>query len=456
MPCVELRAERLDQLALLLGDLDVALRDQHLAVTGLHPQQPHRAIIANSAIARARRRRDAVRRAPRAAPRGCGAPAARRPRLGPRAAARSGDARARRRAPRPTRVRRRGAAAPGGGARPREERRDLAQARAGRRPAARQRRAPRRRSARATISPASPAPSAGLGGRAGDARARPQVAAEPELGEQADPREAPGVDVLLRREHAAGDREIELGADRGALEAGARLTVTRLRGNATPLLSTAARTRSRASRAAPPPSPITEKDGRPARRSSSTWTCSATPRWIAKPWARTSIGRSQQTTGSELVDRSLGAALHVPVSISSHFFIDRGPGAASVGACPAPPTRSSGALGEQRALEHYERLGFRLLDRNYRTRAGEIDLVVARRRGRRCSPRSRRAAAAGSTRCSSLTAAKRRRMRALARAWLLDAPASGRAPQHVRIDAVAVVLDERDRLVALEQFEDVA
>ena len=55
----------------------------------------------------------------------------------------------------------------------------------------------------------------------------------------------------------------------------------------------------------------------------------------------------------------------------------------------------------------------------------------------------------------ALTAAKRRRLRALAGAWLAEHPERPH-PGALRIDAVAVVVDERERLVALEQVEDVA
>ena len=116
--------------------------------------------------------------------------------------------------------------------------------------------------------------------------------------------------------------------------------------------------------------------------------------------------------------------------------------------------QSLGRLGEQLALEHYERLGFTLLARNHRIRAGEIDLIVrdpetivfvevkARRAG-------------GLDPLVSLTATKRRRMRALAAAWLAEHPDRPHA-RALRIDAVAVVVDARDRLMALEQIEDVA
>jgi putative endonuclease len=113
-----------------------------------------------------------------------------------------------------------------------------------------------------------------------------------------------------------------------------------------------------------------------------------------------------------------------------------------------------GRLGERLALEHYERLGFRLIDRNWRTRAGEIDLVV-------CDGRTTVFAEVKTRRSGgldpllSLTAVKRRRMRALAAAWLREWPARPRTAA-LRIDVVAVVVDDRGALVALEQFEDVA
>ena len=40
---VELAAKLLDQPLLVLGQLDVAFRDQHLTVAGLHPQKAHAA-----------------------------------------------------------------------------------------------------------------------------------------------------------------------------------------------------------------------------------------------------------------------------------------------------------------------------------------------------------------------------------------------------------------------------
>ena len=121
---------------------------------------------------------------------------------------------------------------------------------------------------------------------------------------------------------------------------------------------------------------------------------------------------------------------------------------------PATGNQILGALGEAHALAHYERLGFRLIERNHRTRRGEIDLVVEDDHDLVfVEVKSRRSG--GFDPLLSFTTAKRRRLRTLAAAWLRDHPERRRAPL-VRVDLVAIVLDERGGLVALEQFEDVA
>ena len=113
-----------------------------------------------------------------------------------------------------------------------------------------------------------------------------------------------------------------------------------------------------------------------------------------------------------------------------------------------------GACGERHALAHYERLGFALVERNWRTRGGEIDLIVADARTLIfVEVKARRSG--GLDPLLSFKQSKRRRLRALAVAWLRDHPQRRHAAA-VRIDLVAVVLDGRGGLVALEQFEDVA
>jgi putative endonuclease len=101
-----------------------------------------------------------------------------------------------------------------------------------------------------------------------------------------------------------------------------------------------------------------------------------------------------------------------------------------------------------------ERLGFVLLERNYRTSIGEVDLVVCDEDATIFAEvKTRRAG--GLDPLLAITALKRRRMRAVAAAWLADRPVRPRSAT-LRIDVVAIVVDDRGALVSLEQFEDVA
>lgn len=109
----------------------------------------------------------------------------------------------------------------------------------------------------------------------------------------------------------------------------------------------------------------------------------------------------------------------------------------------ARPQRIVGTLGEQAAARELESQGYRVLHRNYRVRAGEIDLVCERdgtlvfcevktRTGGRFGPPE-----------EAVTFAKRRRIRRLAAEYLQREPSrAGR----IRFDVVAVrVADGRVR-----------
>ncbi len=94
-----------------------------------------------------------------------------------------------------------------------------------------------------------------------------------------------------------------------------------------------------------------------------------------------------------------------------------------------------GRWGEDLAARHYERLGYAVLDRNWRSSTGELDLVVERDgtlvfsevKARRTDRYGPAAAAVG--------ADKQRRIRQLAREWLdaHDVPRDG-----LRFDVVAI------------------
>jgi putative endonuclease len=111
-----------------------------------------------------------------------------------------------------------------------------------------------------------------------------------------------------------------------------------------------------------------------------------------------------------------------------------------------------GRLGERLAREHLERLGYNVVASNYRTRFGELDLVV-------CDDTSlvfvevktRRAGALESS-VQAVSADKQRRVRRMAAAWLVEAADRPRA-RDLRFDVVAVTVDRNSRLVALDHLE---
>ena len=118
-----------------------------------------------------------------------------------------------------------------------------------------------------------------------------------------------------------------------------------------------------------------------------------------------------------------------------------------------------GALGEELAVTHFERLGFRVVERNVRTREGEIDLIAFDGRvlvfAEVKTPA--RPAPGIESRRSPWTGCRPRqrvRIRRLARAWLADRPRERPRAAELRFDAVGVVVDARGRLLALEHLED--
>jgi putative endonuclease len=111
-----------------------------------------------------------------------------------------------------------------------------------------------------------------------------------------------------------------------------------------------------------------------------------------------------------------------------------------------------GARGEQLALEHFERLGFTLLERNYRTRSGELDLILHDGRALVFAEVKTALGDASVAPFDRLHPAKQLRVRKIARAWLHERSGRPRA-QEVRFDAVGVTLDRYGRLLRLEHLE---
>ncbi len=108
------------------------------------------------------------------------------------------------------------------------------------------------------------------------------------------------------------------------------------------------------------------------------------------------------------------------------------------------PRRALGQRGEDLVARWYETAGYRILDRNWRTRDGELDLVLSQ--GRTvvfCEVKTRRSTAFGAP-VEAVTATKQRRIRTLALQWLA---AHSRRGDELRFDVASVLLPREGKAV---------
>jgi putative endonuclease len=119
----------------------------------------------------------------------------------------------------------------------------------------------------------------------------------------------------------------------------------------------------------------------------------------------------------------------------------------------------TGRLAEARAAEHLSLLGYRMLERNARTKFGELDMVAfdtgrgalvfvevkAVRAGSRVGPERP---------VLWVTPRKQMQVRRLATAWVAERRPEGSVPRYVeiRFDAIGVVLGRDDEVVDLEHL----
>ena len=112
--------------------------------------------------------------------------------------------------------------------------------------------------------------------------------------------------------------------------------------------------------------------------------------------------------------------------------------------------RALGDAGEDAVARWYANAGYRVLDRNWRCREGELDVVVARDPVLVfCEVKTRRSASFGAP-AEAVTIAKQRRLRTLAMRWL-EAHPEARA-RELRFD-VASVLAPRGERPTIEVIE---
>jgi putative endonuclease len=122
------------------------------------------------------------------------------------------------------------------------------------------------------------------------------------------------------------------------------------------------------------------------------------------------------------------------------------------------PRPRVGRLGERLAARCLERAGYTVIERNYRTREGEIDLIARRSRVLVfCEVKTIVARATGRGPAYALEAvgpAKRAQVRRIARSWMAERVALARGCPNVRFDAVGVTLSPAGEVLSLEHVEN--
>ena len=121
------------------------------------------------------------------------------------------------------------------------------------------------------------------------------------------------------------------------------------------------------------------------------------------------------------------------------------------------PRRRLGALGERLAVQHLERAGYLVVERNWRSRLGELDIVAVDAAALVFCEVKTRVGAGRRGPLAPLDAIgprKRRRLRLLAREWLSVRSGEPSGRRLLRFDAIGVTVDGAGRLLSLEHVED--
>jgi putative endonuclease len=112
-----------------------------------------------------------------------------------------------------------------------------------------------------------------------------------------------------------------------------------------------------------------------------------------------------------------------------------------------------GQIGEQLAAEHLIRRGFQIIERNYRTRWGELDIVAFDGRILAfCEVKTRRQPSHSGSPFDALHPVKQVRVRKMAGSWLIERTERPHADV-VRFDAIGITFDRAGQLVGIEHLE---
>ncbi len=120
------------------------------------------------------------------------------------------------------------------------------------------------------------------------------------------------------------------------------------------------------------------------------------------------------------------------------------------------PRRRLGALGEALARVHLEGRGLEILDANYRTRHGELDLIAADSHSLVfCEVKTRvlEGPPGELGPFASIGPDKRRRVRRIASEWLCSREPREIWRPEIRFDAIGIRLDRHGKLLELDHLE---
>lgn len=122
------------------------------------------------------------------------------------------------------------------------------------------------------------------------------------------------------------------------------------------------------------------------------------------------------------------------------------------------PRRALGALGERLAADHLRRAGYEIVEQNYRTRYGELDIVAGNDSCLVfCEVKTRVAGKRGTPGpFDAIGNAKRLRLRRMAAQWLAERPRRPGEPfrDEMRFDAIGVTFTASGRLLSLDHLEE--
>ena len=119
------------------------------------------------------------------------------------------------------------------------------------------------------------------------------------------------------------------------------------------------------------------------------------------------------------------------------------------------PRNARGAAGEQAAAELLRRLGFEIVERNFRTRFGELDIVAVDHDSLVfCEVRSRVGRDGIRWALESIGPSKRAQLRKMAGEWFRLGTAERPHTRGTRFDAVAVAIAANGRVLAIEHVRD--